>query len=73
MQKHRDLHGPAELRGAWGKQKGAQDTGQRVDGTTGNTKSGSVAGSGAQPLLDNDNNNNDNNNDNDNIYIYIYT
>ena len=32
-------------------------TGQRVDGTTGNgpTESGSVAGSGAQPLLDNKN------------------
>ena len=35
--------------------------GQRVDGTTGNgsTESGSVAGSGAQPLLDNHNNNHD--------------
>ena len=55
MQKHRVLRGPAEVRGAWGGQKGAQDTGQRVDGATGNgsTESGSVAGSGAQPLLDN--------------------
>ena len=60
MRKRKVFSGPAEARGAWGRQKGAQDTGQRVDGTTGNgsTESGSVAGSGAQPLLDNDNNNN---------------
>ena len=39
-----------------------------VDGSTGNgsTESGSVAGSGAQPLLDNNNNNNNNDNNNDN-------
>ena len=99
MQKRQVSSGPAEARGAWGRQKGAQgnpnhvdvrlllgalgaflrfpwvifgpswarlgqangSTGQRVDGTTGNgsTESGSVAGSGAQPLLDNSNNNNE--------------
>ena len=51
-------------------QKEAQDspnhgsTGWRVDGTTGNgsTESGSVAGSGAQPLLDKNRNRNNSNN-----------